>query len=79
MIYLIVTADRLLWLRRMNKENTQAEAAIACNILTEWQRSVGQSPSQSAPEPNPRNGESGDTSPIHAPTPILIVNLDGWA
>ncbi len=23
MIFLIVTADRLLWLRRMNKENTQ--------------------------------------------------------
>ena len=30
---------------------------------------AGQSPSQSAPEPDPRNGESGDTFPIHAPTP----------
>jgi hypothetical protein len=30
---------------------------------------AGQSPSQSAPEPDPRNGESDDTSPIHAPTP----------
>ncbi len=31
---------------------------------------AGQSPSQSAPEPDPRNGESGDKSPIHAPTPL---------
>jgi hypothetical protein len=27
MIYLILTADRLLWLRRMNIENTQAISA----------------------------------------------------
>jgi hypothetical protein len=32
---------------------------------------AGQSPSRSAPEPDPRKGESGGTSPIHAPTPLL--------
>jgi cytochrome P450 len=30
---------------------------------------AGQSPSQSAPKPDPRNGETGDAYPIHAPTP----------
>jgi hypothetical protein len=36
---------------------------------------AGQSPSQSAHEPGPRNGESGDMSPIHAPTPLAPANI----
>jgi hypothetical protein len=41
---------------------------------------AGQSPSQSAHEPGPRNGESGDTSPIHAPTPLdIIEEVADWA
>ena len=35
MICLIVTAERLLWLRRMNKENRQAVSAAA-DWLAVW-------------------------------------------
>jgi len=33
MICLIVTAERLLWLRRMNKENRQVPSAMAAGFF----------------------------------------------
>jgi hypothetical protein len=56
-------------LRARHPKSQEAEALIACNILNRMTELGRPESFAIGPEPDPRNGESAATSPIHAPTP----------